>query len=182
MLNGSEIRAFDYEWSYNWCLPKDYVLSRSLMWFGSRHAELFKLHSRRVAFVAIRKNILLPRYILELFPGIERTINEAYSITVNHFQPWVTGIHTKSPSEEYVKPKKLSEKVLFAADRLDLQDQHIKILNAENARLAHDLSVANKDKELILQDIVNIKTSKSYQVASVLSKVKQASNRRPRKH
>lgn len=147
ILSGKNLKAIDYEWSFDHCLPLEYIYARSVMWFGMRYAHQLKLHSQRIDIVAYSNDLYLPASFEKIIPLKPDVLKYAYEIEWKFFQPWVNQTVKYVTQPFYEQPKPFSERTLFALDHLELQTGLLSGLNAEVKNLRAELDVARREQE-----------------------------------
>jgi hypothetical protein len=169
--SGSKLMAIDYEWAFGHCLPYDYVLARTIMWFGIRYADIFRMHSKHISVTALSDEIVLPSTVLDRYAYAIPMMQKAYLIEWNYFQRWVNSPFKKTLADFYKQPVVYASRTPFAIEDFENQiinqARLIEELNAERANLSKELS--SRDEEIsrlnnVLRRYPHRAVSKTYRV------------------
>ena len=148
IISNSKPIIIDYEWSFDHDLPRDYIVARALLWFGQRHAQLFKLHSRRINVIKLADNIYRPEAILTRYKHIHYAFKATLEIEWRYFQPWVSGkqagaLNTPSLDESYVNS---ADQPIFALDELESMSHEL--MDAINQVHEYERIIGNLRQDL----------------------------------
>ncbi|MBI4034512.1 hypothetical protein HY380_01285 [Candidatus Saccharibacteria bacterium] len=87
---GGRWHLFDYEWLFDFAVPKLYLKQRLFCWFVIRHQEIFSYHARRLKAVAIADNVLVPASVYASFEPFIKDLSKCLAAEMA-FQAYVTG-------------------------------------------------------------------------------------------
>lgn len=169
--SGSKLMGIDYEWAFGHCMPYDYILARTIMWFGIRYSDIFRMHSEHISVTALSDEIVLPSIVLDRYSYTVPLMQKAYLIEWNYFQRWVNSPFKKTLADFYKQPVAYVNRTPFAIESLELQIKNqahlIERLNVERANLSNELS--SRDAEIsrlnnVLRRYPHRAISKTYKV------------------
>ncbi len=163
--NKGSVTVIDYEWCFDFCLPYDYLLGRALMWFSLRHAEILKMNSKKLNLVAVSDELLFDEQVYKKYANTIKQIPTILDIEWAYLQKWINGGDYNNDISPYRKPKKYSEKYMFALDSLE---QHGK----EVSRLNKQINRSEEEAARTAMELGLIKASRSYKLLKKAGKLK----------
>lgn len=173
-------KIIDYEWSFNECVPADYVLYRAIMWLSIRYSHLFKLNSRKIKFMSISDDMLLPKFIFDRYKNLLTHLQNSYDLERNYFQPWAnpdTIKEIKIELKEYSGSLKFSlDDLVEAKHSISSLNERIKLVLSEKESLKEgavelEVYINLLKKEIDKKEKMNstILNSRSYKLARAMS-------------
>lgn len=156
---------FDYEWLFDFPIPKLFLKQRFLLKFIIRYQETFRYHIVNLDCLELADRLYIPKVIFENYPQLLKSINKT-QLSEAAFIKYVTGRESKPGSiirfySKPVKPDKLPD---LGIDYLLKQIQEGKELSATIERLQ--------------QEKRNILESKTYKTAVAMARIKNKITRR----
>ena len=138
---------YDYEWTFDFPVPKQLMRLRFLWYFIYRHREVLRYHAQRIDSVLVNKNLYFPHFLYDRYKEIFKDFDDL-RVAEAGFQQYVTGnknyklsagwnvdpdLALASPSFVGIEAT-LNQTVLKAHDQLvtNLQLERQKRVNVEN--------------------------------------------------
>lgn len=169
ILSPKGLVVIDYEWSFPGCIPLDFVLYRSIMWFGRRYASLFQEVSLRVDMTGMGDRLVLPDFFFKRYPKLSDKLQICLELEDKYFQPYVS--RHKLPKYDAVPLEKRSikHKKVYTIDRLfDAESELQEAIGSQsglNAVVSSQIETINK----LNSDIHSILSSKRYRIGTLIA-------------
>ncbi len=180
IINKNNIwNMFDYEWCFDFEIPKEYLIQRVLFWFFvMRYSNISLLSGNKIKIIEIGEGIYVPEIIYNKykssFATMQQLIEAEWSFQkYTQIAPPIIGVHgNKLNVSLYKEPLEMS------ADRLDeiLKKQNI-LNDYESTKLEYkniktEMDVLANNHNAVVQELENIKSSRSYRYITKLKKIK----------
>lgn len=162
---------YDYEWAFDFPIPKQLLRLRFLWYFVYRHREILRYHAQRIDSICINKNIYMPKFLYERYKEVFKDFDDL-RLAESGFQYYLTGkedgkltafkdgefaVETASPPVVGIESS-----INKATEKIAAQ------LRAERQQRA----AAEKQKAALEQKLNAITSSKTYRLASRLASLK----------
>lgn len=162
---------YDYEWAFDFPIPKQLLRLRFLWYFVYRHREILRYHAQRINSVSVRKNIYMPKFLYERYKEVFKDFDDL-RLAESGFQYYLTGkedgkltafkdgefaVETASPPVVGIESS-----INKATEKIAAQ------LRAERQQR----TAAEKQKAALEQKLNAITSSKSYRLASRLARLR----------
>lgn len=139
---------FDYEWAFDFPVPKHLVIQRFFWWFIIRYQESFRYHFDKIECVSLRSNLYVPNVMFDLYKKYFENMDELLEAE-KYFQSYVSGQSPTAnikPGLEFYKDALNEQTPFVGLDRIlrhekrasDLK-KHAQKLELKNARLENEL-------------------------------------------
>lgn len=158
----------DYEWTFDFPIPKDYLISRMLLnFFILRYQGVLRSHAHRIRQVEVGSNASMPEYI------------------ANKYDKWIRLFPQVIKSESAFQSYVLSKKENLGEFQY-ISKEHRTAIEPPVGPLEHYFRLQERQTELeaenrtLVNDIANIRSSKTYRAAMKLSKAKNSLRRKNR--
>lgn len=152
----------DYEWTFDFFVPKDYMVSRMLyIFFILRYQGLIRRHAARIKQVEVGEGYAMPTYIADTYDKWIKLFPEVVTAE-SSFQNYVLSKEESLPGFKYIPKDQRSTvepPLQTIDDYLNLQQAYPRIAE-ENRKLSVELQ--------------SILSSKTYKLALRMSKVKRS--------
>lgn len=155
---------YDYEWVFDFPVPKQLLRARILWFFLTRHRETLRYHSQRIESVQIGDSLFAPKYVYDHY---QKDFNhlEELSIAESAFQSYTSGKVDKDAANFDVKP---ADEKIFGLDAII--KKHV---NSATEKLKETLKDERKQNAQNEQKLDAILSSKTYDVATKMAMLKR---------
>jgi hypothetical protein len=156
---------YDYEWVFDFPVPKQLLRSRTLWYFLIRHKEILKYYSQDIESFLINSSVYVPKHLFNRYRRIFQDIEGVHTAEQN-FQKYVTeSTGTKLPEGKI----SITEEVPLLGIDLVID----KVVREKTKKIQNELS-AEKTKSKLMEDKLNkITATKSFKIARKLSHAKR---------
>lgn len=126
----------DYEWVFEFPIPRHYLIQRILWWFMLRHQEAFRYHAQSTGMVEVAEDIVMPKFIYDKYSDVFANIKK-FVKAEDAFQLYVSGEGAKRRSDMafYENPEIITFPHL-GLERLKRLELRIQELRAEHKNLS----------------------------------------------
>ena len=164
---------FDYEWCFDFAVPKSFLFERILLWFFlMRYCQLILIHSAKYPVIQLGEGIFVPKYIYDKYQKHFLNLNEAMKAE-SYFQGYV---HLSVPIKRegswnafdiklLEAPSVPDKAVLEAAIREQSFIGRMDFINRQ-------FTIALKVNRELESQLDSIKLSKAYKLARQMQKTK----------
>jgi hypothetical protein len=154
----NKIILFDYEWVFDFPLPKDFLLWRSLYYFFSRHSQIIRaITSPQNPSIELGPSLIIPKYLYELFPNLWKE-GRVFASLEDSFQNYVSD-NSIDTIQLYPEPKTINHEL---PDNLANNYEHIQNLYDQ---LRKDQKNTLQELELTRSELNTIRGSRAWRVA-----------------
>jgi hypothetical protein len=161
IINGSGWNLIDYEWSFEFPVPKIYLVQRFFYWFFShRYKEILLLNHENLDLIELGSSILVPSYIYNMYKEYFNSLKDTVE-SESFFQFYVHGSHIK-PEIFFGKPYNFE---------VTPKTSSLKTLLETNSNLNNTNAILEQKYNDAIKEIESIKNSKKYKLlekASIL--------------
>jgi hypothetical protein len=151
---------FDYEWMFDFPVPKELLRLRFMWYFVSRHREILRYHAQRIEMLEIGEGTLVPEFLYDKYGDLFRKIDTLLPAELS-FQKYVSGedlkapvIYGKGPRTVKVEPESLG---IEAAIR--------RLASAQIEKIREELQTEQEQRALIEARLNRITSTKSFRLA-----------------
>ena len=170
----------DYEWAFKEAIPTEYILNRTLMYFGWMHKQMIGSNSDKQEML-ISNYWTIPKELVFASEIKQSMLLKSFDIEFEKLQPHVNGTNT-----QFIKPitirgnraerwddtyyiQRIEKQIQGMQQLIHSQEQ---IINEQNATIRQV-----KDKNTNLQaDIQTLLNSKTYKLGRIISKPYRSAN------
>lgn len=159
---------YDYEWAFNFPVPKNLLKARILWFFLTRHQETFKYHGKRLNGLLVGGKLRMPSWMYKQYKDI-----------VEHFDKLVI---SESAFQYYTSNTPNSDEAVFDSSTLEELPEiryGLEATISEHAQSAANkvrivLDEVRRENKALETELNQILNSKSYKLALKIAKIKRS--------
>lgn len=155
----------DYEWVFDFPVPKIYLIQRYLYYFTIRHQENFKYHARRLPALALSPELIVPKVFYEAFSKYFKNL-ELIENTEACFQQHVMSAWAK------VRVKHVFHETPTGYKPQEIGIDKVYISRGDKARMERQIESLNERLRVMEKSRNDILQSKTYRLARKLARIK----------
>lgn len=172
----------DYEWCFEFPVPRKLLVQRLFMYFIQRHQESFRFHNQKVSYVRLSDKIIAPEKLISRYKSCFTGMAELQKAE-EAFQKYVSDIQSSQRKVEFYELKDTLTTIAPQKNGvqhiLDGYENYKKIKPDldKKTELLEQLKDTKKLQEIEIRKLKDslsrIESSKSYRAASIVSRLYQ---------
>ena len=154
----------DYEWVFDFPIPKDFLISRAFSHFVQRYGNVFKYHAGKTTMLEYADGCIVPQSLFSKYERYFKLAGKAQEFE-NHFLHYVTGSKRVMKIELFAEPKVVEapQNILDEYAKMPaVIEEHLKINRALRGQI-----------EQLQSELTGIKTSRGYRALEKARKIKR---------
>jgi hypothetical protein len=167
---------YDYEWAFDFPVPKQFLRMRFMWYFVSRHKETLRYHAQRIESVRIGKNIYVPAFLYDRYKKVFEKFKDL-NIAESCFQLYVTGKESRHlpliADAEFVVEKVGSPVVGIDSMIKLVESKAKKPIRKEVEKIREELQSERKLRISFEHRLNSVTSTKSFRLARKLSYIKR---------